>query len=96
VYSDHAEHVVGAKEGNELFGDTSREVSAWVRGNLVISSVGEEEGEQGLSQKLVKWLTMTSTMEGGLMVSCLSIPLADWAPRDEVDDLPVVDGVTRV
>jgi hypothetical protein len=48
VHSDHAEPVVSAEEGYELLCDGSGEVGARVRGNLVVGSVGDEEGEEGL------------------------------------------------
>jgi hypothetical protein len=48
VHSDHAEPVVGAEEGYELLRDGSGEVGTKVRGILVVGSVGDEEGEDGL------------------------------------------------
>jgi hypothetical protein len=49
VHSDHAEPVVGAEEGYELLCDSNSKVGTRVRGNLVIDSVGNEEGEEGLA-----------------------------------------------
>jgi hypothetical protein len=40
--------VVGAEERYEIVGDGSGEVGTRVRGNLIVASVSDEEGEKGL------------------------------------------------